>query len=153
MHGLRHGGGRWLGLEAWRTIKRERKNQGREGRPNLKKGRERRPIKWKRKNPRKACQKASEASFFDIFPRIFLFHCIGHPFVLFSGSVVPLFLDSSFPSLLSTMPQAPAIPLPHASSPCTPLFPMSPQARPILKPTPQAHAKPLPQAHASSPCP
>ena len=29
--GLRHGGEGWLGLEAWWTIKRERKNQGREG--------------------------------------------------------------------------------------------------------------------------
>ena len=37
--GLRHGGEGWLGLEAWWAIKRERKNQGREGRPNLKKGR------------------------------------------------------------------------------------------------------------------
>ena len=34
--------------KAW-TIKRERKNHGREGRSNLKKGRERWPIKWKRK--------------------------------------------------------------------------------------------------------
>ena len=29
--GLRHGGEGWLGLEASWTIKRERKNQGREG--------------------------------------------------------------------------------------------------------------------------
>ncbi len=29
--GLRHGGEGWLGLEAWWTIKKERKNQGREG--------------------------------------------------------------------------------------------------------------------------
>ena len=29
--GLRHGGEGWLGLEAWWAIKRERKNQGREG--------------------------------------------------------------------------------------------------------------------------
>ena len=37
--GLRHGGEGWLGLEASWTIKRERKKQGREGWPNLKKGR------------------------------------------------------------------------------------------------------------------
>ena len=35
--GLRHGGEGWLGLEAWWTIKRERKNQGREGGLNLQK--------------------------------------------------------------------------------------------------------------------
>ena len=29
--GLKHGGEGWLGLEAWWTIKKERKNQGREG--------------------------------------------------------------------------------------------------------------------------
>ena len=32
----------------------------------------------------------------------FLFHFIGHPFVLFSDSVVPLLLGPSFPSLSIT---------------------------------------------------
>ena len=79
-------------------IKRERKNQGREGWSNLKKGRERWPIKWKRKNLGKIT-KSERSELFVIFPRFFLFHFIGHPFVLFSDSVVPLLLDSSFPSL------------------------------------------------------
>ena len=39
--GLRNGGEGWLGLEAWWTIKRERKNQGRGGMNEPEKGRER----------------------------------------------------------------------------------------------------------------
>ena len=58
--------------------------------------------KVEKEKPSEKISKASEASFWDFFRGLFLFHFIGHPFVLFSGSVVPLFIGSSFPSLLFT---------------------------------------------------
>ena len=58
------------------------------------------PIKWKRKNlGNKLKTKNEQSELFLIFPRFFLFHFIGHPFVLFSGLTFPLFHGSSFPSL------------------------------------------------------
>ena len=52
-------------------MKRGKKNQVREGWSDLKKGRERWPIKWKRKNLEKKCQKRAERAFghfFEVFP-------------------------------------------------------------------------------------
>ena len=109
------------------------------------------PIKWKRKHLGKT-EKSSLRSLFLVFFRGVSFFTLSVISTsLFSDSVIPLFLDSPFPSLLSTMPQAPAIPLPHASSPCLPLFPM-PQAHASSPAHPQAHASSPCQVPASSPC-
>ena len=108
--------------------------------------------KVEKEKHRKIISKSSPRPLFDI---IFEFLSFSSLLVIspsfFSDSVIPLFLDSSFPSLLPTMPQAPAIPLPHASSPCIPLFPM-PQAHASSPAHPQAHASSPCQAPASSPC-
>ena len=54
--------------------------------------------KVEKEKPRKNVQTRAKRAF-GYFLRFFLFHFIGNPFVLFSDSVVPLLLDSSFPSL------------------------------------------------------
>ena len=54
--------------------------------------------KVEKEKPRKNVQKLASLAF-GFFFMVFPFHFIGHLFVLFSDSVVPLLLDSSFPSL------------------------------------------------------
>mgnify|MGYP004154473691 CR=1 FL=1 len=90
----RAGDHRW---KAW-GIKRKRKNHGREGRSNLKKGRERWPIKWKRKNPRKKSQKRAKRAF-EIFPRVLpspLYWPPLRPFFRFGRPSLPWFFLSLF---------------------------------------------------------
>ena len=78
------------------TIKRERKNQGREGRPNLKKD-EGVANKVEKEKPSEKISKARFARFWTFFPRFFLFHFIGHlslPFFRFDHPSLPWFFLS-----------------------------------------------------------
>ena len=81
------------------TITRERKNQGREGRPNLKKG-GRMANKVEKEISRKNKKKRAKRAF-EIFFEGFSFSTLSAtPSSFFSDSIVPLFLGSSFSSLL-----------------------------------------------------